>query len=147
MKIILRKNIEKLGNPGDQKEVKKGYASNYLIPNKLAYPATKQYLNIYENEKKINLKKLEKVKLEAEELKKNFENLSLNISVKTGEDEKMFGSVTSQDIIDKLKEQGINISKKQLDLEENIKKLGIYHVPVKLGPEVEAELKVWIIKE
>lgn len=147
MKIILREEVQNLGQPGDEKEVKRGYAVNYLIPNNLAYPATNQYIKIFENEKKATMKKIEKDQKEAEELKGKLENLSLNISVKTGEDEKMFGSVTSQDIIDKLNEQGIHISKKQLVLEENIKKLGIYHIPVKLAPEIESELKVWIIKE
>lgn len=147
MKVILREDIKSLGKSGEEKEVKRGFAVNYLIPLKKAYPATTQYLKIYENEKKLNEKKLEKVVKEAEELKEKLTNLSLNINVKTGEDEKMFGSVTSQDIIEKLKENGVNLSKKQIILEETIKKLGIYHVPVKLTPEIETELKVWIIKE
>ncbi|MBU1076114.1 MAG: 50S ribosomal protein L9 [Spirochaetes bacterium] len=147
MKIILREDVKNIGKSGDTKEVKRGYAVNYLLPHKLAYPATGSYLKMFENEKKVSEKHLEKEKKEAEELKAKFENLSLNISVKTGEDEKMFGSVTAGDIADKLKETGIEISKKQIALEDNIKKLGIYHVPIKIAPEVETELKVWIIKE
>ena len=144
---LAKEDIESLGKVGDIKEVKTGYGINYLVPKKLAYPATEQYLKIFENEKRKNIKKIEKEQVEAEELQDKLENLSLNINVKVGEDEKMFGSVTSQDIADKLKEQGINISKKQIILEENLKKIGIYNIPVKIKPEIEAVLKVWIIKE
>ena len=147
MKIILREDVKNLGNTGEIKEVKNGYANNYLIPRNLAYPETNQYSKIFENEKKIALKKLEKINKEAQELKEKFENLSLNINVKIGQDEKLFGSVTSQDIVEKLKEQGFNLSKKQIILEENIRKLGIYNIPIKISPEIEATLKIWIIKE
>lgn len=147
MKVILRDDIKSLGKAGDIKEVKTGYANNYLIPKHLAYPASDQYLRIFENDKKALIKKLDKEKKEAEKLKEQLENLSLNINVKVGEDEKLFGSVTAQDIADKLNEQGINLSKKQIVLEENIKKLGIYTIPVKILTDVEAKLKVWIIKE
>ncbi len=147
MKIILRKDVENLGSISEIKEVKNGYANNYLIPKNLAYPATDRYLKIFENEKKIALKKLEKMNKEAQELKEKLENLSLNINVKVGEDEKLFGSVTSQDIIEKLEEQGINLSKKQIIIKENIRKLGIYNIQIKIASEIEAALKVWIIKE
>lgn len=147
MKIILRKDVKNLGNTSEIKEVKNGYANNYLIPKNLAYPATDQYLKIFENEKKIALKRLEKMNKEAQDLKEKLENLSLNINVKVGEDEKLFGSVTSQDIVEKLEEQGINLSKKQITIKENIRKLGIYNIPIKIASEIEATLKVWIIKE
>ena len=147
MKIILKQEVKNLGNTGEIKEVKNGYANNYLIPRDMAYPATSQYLKIFETEKKIALKKLEKIDKEARELKEKLDNLSLNINVKVGEDEKLFGSVTSQDIVEKLKEQGINLSKKQIILNETIKKLGIYNIPVKISSEIQATLKIWIIKE
>jgi len=147
MKVILREDVENTGKAGEIKEVKDGYANNYLIPKNLAYPATDPYLKIYEDQKKTALKKLERINKEAEELKEKLENLSLNVNVNVGEDEKLFGSVTSQDIVEKLKEQGINLSKKQIVLEENIKELGIYNIPVKISPEIEATLKIWIIKE
>lgn len=147
MKVILREDLKNLGNAGEIKKVKDGYANNYLLPKKIAYPASDHYLKVLENEKISTMKKLEKVKKEAEEIKEKLENISLNINVKTGEDEKMFGSVTAQDIADKLQEQGINMLKKHIVLEESIKKLGIYNITVKIAPEVEAILKVWIIKE
>lgn len=147
MKIILREDIPSLGTAGTTKEVKNGFANNYLIPHRLAYPATERYLKIFENEKKAYEKKKQKLLKEAEEMKLKIEGLSVSIPVKTGEEDKLYGSVTSQDIIEKAKEQGLNLSKKQIALDENIKKLGIYHVPVKLAPEISASLKVWIIKE
>ncbi len=147
MKVILREDLKNLGDAGEIKEVKDGYANNYLLPKKIVYPASDHYLKVLENEKISTMKKLEKVKKEAEEIKEKLENISLNINVKTGEDEKMFGSVTAQDIADKLQEQGINMLKKHIVLEENINKLGIYNITVKIAPEVEAVLKVWIIKE
>lgn len=147
MKVILREDISSLGKLGAIKEVKDGYANNYLFPNKLAYPATKSFLKIFENEKRANEKRLEKMKKESEDLKTKIENLSISISVKTGEEDKLYGSVTTQDIIEKVKEQGLNLSKKQISLEEQIKKLGIYHIPIKLSHDVVASLKVWVIKE
>ncbi len=147
MKVILRKDMKNLGETGEIKNVKKGYANNYLIPQEMVYPANDHYLEVLENDKKSAKKKLDKVKKEAEEIKEKLENVSLNINVKVGEDEKLFGAVTTQDIVDKLQEQGINLSKKQIVIEENIKKLGIYNIPVKIAPEVDATLKVWIIKE
>lgn len=147
MKVILRDDVPALGPAGTIKEVKDGYASNFLLPQKLAYPATNRYLKIFENEKIANEKKKEKLKKEAEELKTKIENLSISIPVHTGEEDKLYGSVTTQDIIEKAKEQGVNLSKKQITLDDNIKKLGIYHVPVKLPSDVTASLKLWIIKE
>ncbi len=147
MKVVLREDIQSLGKMGTIKEVKNGYANNYLIPHKLAYPATEQYLKIFENEKKANEKRLLKIKKESEELKTKIENLSISITAKTGEEDKLYGSITTQDIIEKVKEQGLNLSKKQISLEEQIKKLGIYHIPVKLSSDVSASLKVWVIKE
>ena len=147
MKVVLRKDYPSLGKSGEIKNVKDGYAQNFLIPKMVAYPATESYLKIFENEKISNEKRSERIKKESEDLKVKIEGLSLNISVKTGEEDRLFGSVTAQDIIEKMKENGINLSKKQLVLEENIKKLGIYHIPVKIAPDIEAQVKVWIIKE
>lgn len=147
MKVILRGVVDNLGEAGEIKEVKKGFAINYLIPNKFAYPATDQNMKRFENEKKSIQKKAAKELQDASQIKEKIEQLSLNIQVKVGEDEKLFGSVTSQDIVDKLKDQGIIITKKDIVLEENIKALGIYNVPVKVAAGVDATLKVWIIKE
>ncbi len=147
MRVILRVDVDKLGKAGEIKDVKDGYALNYLIPKKIAYPATAQNLKKIEEEKKQKLNKEEKLRSKMEELKQKIESISCTISVKAGEDEKLFGSVTSQHITEKLHTFGINLDKRQIEIEEPIKKLGVYHIPIKLHPEVKAELKVWVIKE
>ncbi len=147
MKVILREDIKGLGKTGEIKEVKKGYANNFLLPKKLVYPYRAQYIKLIETEKISKQRQAEKKQKALETLKEKLSEVSCTISMKVGEDEKLFGSVTSQNIVDTLKEQGINIDKKQIILEEPIKKLGVYHVTVKLSPEISTELKVWIIKE
>ncbi len=147
MKVILREDVKGLGKAGEIKDVKKGYANNYLLPRKLVYPYKEQYLKLIETEKIAKQKQAEKLKKELESLKEKLSTISCTIAMKAGEDDKLFGSVTSQNIVEKLKEEGINIDKKQIVLEEPLKKLGVYHVPVKLAPEISTELKVWIIKE
>ncbi len=147
MKIILRQDFEKLGKFGDIVEVKPGYARNYLIPKNIAYPAKPNFIKIVEEEKKHKQFKLLKARKQAEELAKKLESVSVTISVSVGEEDKMFGSVTSQDIAKALEEQGIEIDRRKIVLEEPIKELGIYSVPIKLHPEVEAKIKVWVVKE
>ncbi len=147
MKIILRQDYERLGKFGDIVEVKDGYARNYLIPKNIAYPAKPNFIKVIEEEKKHKQFKLLKAKRQAEELAKKLESVSITISVSVGEEDKMFGSVTSQDIGKALEEQGIEIDRRKIVLEEPIKELGIYSVPIKLHPEVEAKIKVWVVKE
>lgn len=147
MKVILRADIDKLGKEGEIKEVKDGYAINYLIPQKLAYPADKKNLRRLEEEKKARAKKEEKIRKQMEELKQKIESLSCNISVKAGEGDKLYGAVTSQHIVENLHKYGINLDRHQIELEEPIKRLGVYRVPVKLNPEIKATLKVWVVKE
>ena len=147
MKIILRQDFEKLGKAGDIVDVKPGYARNYLIPQQIAYPATPSYLKILEEEKKQKQQKLQKAKKQAEHLAEKLETVSITIPVTVGEENKLFGSVTTQNIADALKEQGFEIDRKKIILEEPIKELGIYSVPIKLHPEVVAKIKVWVVKE
>ncbi len=147
MKIILREDYENLGSAGEIVQVKPGYARNYLIPKKIAYPASPNYLKILEEEKKQKQQRSLKEKKVAEELAKKFENASVTISVSVGEEDKMFGSVTSQDIAASLKEQGFEIDRRKIQLEEPIKELGIYSVPIKLHTDVVAQIKVWVVKE
>ncbi len=147
MKIILRQDYERLGKFGDIVEVKDGYARNYLIPKNIAYPAKPNFIKVIEEEKKHKQFKLLKAKRQAEELAKKLESVSITISVSVGEEDKMFGSVTSQDIGKALEEQGIEIDRRKIVLEDPIKELGIYSVPIKLHPEVEAKIKVWVVKE
>ena len=147
MKVILRKNYDQLGNIGDLVDVKDGYARNFLIPRQIAYIATKGNIRALEEEKqqlaKKEVKDLEKAKTVAAEL----ENVSITIPVKVGEEDKIFGSVTSQMISDALKDKNYDIDKRKIDLEEPIKALGIYSVNIKLHNEVNAIVKTWVVRE
>jgi len=147
MKIILRENVENLGKMGEEYTVKDGYARNFLIPQGLAFPATTAYRNVVNSELKHKMALYEKEKQKAELLSKEMENVTVSIEVTVGEDDRMFGSVTSSNIAEKLAEAGYNIDKKKIKLDEPIKALGIYHVPVKLHMEVVVDVKVWVVKE
>lgn len=147
MKVILKEDVEKLGKFGDIINVSDGYARNYLIPKNHAWPYDKKYLKVIDSlRSKIETQK-SKEKAEALEKAKKIEETSVTIQVEVGQDEKLFGSVTNIDIAEKLKESGIDIDKKDIQIEEPIKKLGVFKVGIKLHPEVEASCKVWIVKE
>jgi large subunit ribosomal protein L9 len=147
MKVILRKEHDKLGQIGTIADVKDGYARNYLIPRGIAYPATGGSMRALEEEKKQAERRSNKEVKESEKLAANLDKVSLTIKMKVGEDEKLFGSVTSQMISDALKEQGFTIDKRAIDLEEPIKALGIYTVNVKLHQSVIGKVKVWVVSE
>ncbi len=147
MKIILRQDFDKLGHIGDVRDVKDGYARNFLIPRKIAYEATPSAIKILEQEKMMATKRMEKEKRSAETLAQQLEKVSITIKMKVGEDEKLFGSVTSQMIADGLKEKGIELDKRMIVLEDSIKSLGIYDVPVKLQGGVSGTVKVWVVRE
>lgn len=144
MKIILLKEVEGLGNAGDVVEVKDGYARNFLLPKGVAIKGTKENLANWE-EDQARLKEEEAIARErAEELKKEIEALTIEIEAKTGASGKLFGSITNQEIANELSERGINIEKKKIELEENIKETGEHIVPVRVYPELVADLKVVI---
>jgi large subunit ribosomal protein L9 len=147
MKIILRENIETLGTMGEELTVKDGYARNFLIPKELAYPATKKFLSVIKGEVKQKQVVYEKEKQKAEVLAKEMENVAVTITVTVGEEDKMFGSVTTANIAEKLHEAGYDIDRKRIVLNEPIKALGVYHVSVKLHQEVKLDIKVWVVKE
>jgi len=147
MKILLRQDFETLGEAGDVVRVKNGYARNFLIPKGIALAATPANTKRFENEKKQMNWRKEQEKRKSEELAKVLENVSCTITVQVGEEDKLFGSVTSQNIAESLEAQGHAIDKRKIVLEEPIKSLGIYSVPIKLHPEVEAKVKVWVVKE
>ena len=147
MEVILRQAVESVGKPGDVVEVKSGYARNYLLPRGLAFLATEG------NKKRIAM---EKARLEAAEnerigaaqtIANRLEQVSLTFSARVGEEEKLFGSVTAADIAQQLHSQGFDIEKRQIDLHEPIKSLGVYKVPIKLHAEVKPEIRVWVIKQ
>ena len=147
MKLILTKNIEKLGKIGDTIEVKDGYARNYLLPRALALKATSANLKIIEKTKQRQQVKLGKIKQQAQEMAKRLASVSCTITMPAGEDDKLFGAVTAQDIVEALKQEGITIDKKNIALNQPMHRLGIYNVEVRLHPEVSQELKVWVIKK
>jgi large subunit ribosomal protein L9 len=147
MKIILNEDIEHLGRLGDIVEVKAGYARNYLFPKGLALQPTRHNMEIMKHKKIKAQKKLELEKLSAMEQKQKFEELTLTIVKKAGERETLFGSVTTMEIQQKLEELGTQIDRKKLHLDEPIKKLGHHVCKVKLIEDVEAELKIEVVKE
>jgi large subunit ribosomal protein L9 len=147
MKIILRQNYTNLGTIGDVVDVKDGYARNFLIPRNIAFRATQGNLKALEEEKKAFSRKEEKAAKDAEKLSAQLASVSITITMKVGEDDKLFGSVTSQMIADSLTEKGYTIDKRIIELEEPIKTLGIFEVPVKLHSKVTAKVKVWVVRE
>ena len=146
MEVILREAVENLGHAGDLVTVSPGYGRNYLIPRGKALLATDA------NKKRIAA---EKAKLEAaeaariaaaQEVAKQFADLSITFAARVGDEGKLFGSVTAGDIAEQLKAQGIQVEKRQIDLHEPIKALGVYKVGIKLHADVKPEVKVWVIK-
>jgi large subunit ribosomal protein L9 len=147
MKVILKEDIHDLGQAGTIIEVKSGYGRNYLFPRNLAIPATKANVRaINEIEKQTKIRE-RKRRNEAEKLKDNLEKMSLTIEVLVGEEDKIFGSVTSQNVVELMAEQGVNIDKRNVQLDEPIKSLGVYTVPVKIEKDVVANVKVWVIRK
>jgi len=147
MKVILRQDYETLGKIGDIIDVKNGFGLNFLIPRKIAYTALKGNIASLEEEKKSITKKSEHEIKAAESLASELEKVSVNIPVQVGEEDKIFGTVTSQMISDSLKEKGFEIDKRKIEIPEAIKSLGIYSVSVKLHTNVEAKIKVWVVRE
>jgi len=147
MKIILKEDLESLGKCGEVIQVKDGYARNYLFPKNLAIPATKGNLCSIEEITRQKKFRDEKKKKGEEKLKSDLEKISITAEVKVGEEDRVFGSVTSQDIALLLKEQGFEIDKRRIDLEEPIRALGVYTVPVKIHGDIVANLKIWVVKK
>ncbi len=147
MKVILTQDVPGIGAIGDLISIKDGFGRNYLIPQRKAIQATSQNMIILEHEKRQIKDKLNKAKREAEKLAARIEAVSCTIAKAAGEEDKLFGSVTSMDIEASLKLEGIEIDRKKILLPEPIKALGIYTIPIKLHPEVTAKLKFWVVKE
>jgi large subunit ribosomal protein L9 len=147
MEIILVREVEGLGAVGDVVKVKDGYARNFLIPKGLAKTATKANMNAIEEEKKRLRRLEEKKKEEFLQLAEKINNASCTISMRAGEEDKLFGTVTNEAIARACAADGIHIDRHTIQLEEPIKKLGVYQVLVKIHPEVTATLKVWVVKE
>ncbi len=147
MKVILKQEVDNLGRFGDQVKVAPGYARNYLIPQGLAVAASAGNLKQLEAERAAYLKKAQVGREKAERLKGEIEALSLAFARKTGEEDRLFGSVTAHDIETELKKKGFELEKKAILLHEHLKTLGQFTVSLKLHPDVSADLKVEITKE
>ncbi len=147
MKIILKEDFESLGKVGEVVEVKAGFARNFLIPKQVALQATPQNLRVIEQEKARNKIKLSKDKRDAEVLAEQLKEVSLTANVQVGEEDKIFGAVTSQNISELLSSKGFEIDKRKIQLEDPLKALGVFEVAIKLHTEVEAKIKVWVVKE
>ena len=155
MEIILRQAVENLGKPGDVVKVKSGYARNYLLPHGFAYEATPGNLKRIQQERdRLDAAENERLKLAALGARvddpiaaKQLEEVQLTFSARVGEEGKLFGSVTAADIAQQLEAQGFRLEKRQIDLHEPIKALGVYRVPIRLHADVKPEVRVWVIKQ
>jgi large subunit ribosomal protein L9 len=147
MDVILREDVEKLGTRGQLVKVAPGYARNFLLPNKMAVAATESNKKIVEQERQAHLRREAKVEGEAKDLGQMLGAVSITIRQKAGENDQLFGSVTSKDIAEALEAQGYTIERRKIALEEPIKSLGEFKVPVRLHREVTAEITVHVVKE
>jgi len=147
MKIILKEDIKKLGKMGQIVDVADGYARNYLVPKGLAVEANTKNIRSMGHAKKIIQEKSKKLKDSAQDLASRISSITLTLKAKAGEEEKLFGSVTTMDIAEALLNEGIEIDKKKISLEEPIKRLGSYSVQIKIHPDVSVPLNIQVIQE
>ena len=147
MKVILRENVENLGKTGDVVKVSDGFARNYLLPRNMVILADETNVKEMEHHKKSLAKKRDKENTEAKEVAKKIEQFSCTIGRKVGENEKLFGSVTTSDIAEALAKGGYKVERRSIQLSEPIKQLGVVTVPVRLTADVTAQVKVWVVQE
>lgn len=147
LQVILQSDVPNLGASGDLVKVRPGFARNYLVPRNLAVPATTAQVNRLNHEKAVALARAEKNKKEAQALAEKIGALKVTIARPVGEDGKLFGSVTSKEIEGEVKKAGIAIDRKKMQLDEPLKALGLFEVPVKLFADVTATLKVEVVKK
>ena len=147
MKLILLQDVENLGEAGEVVTVKDGYGRNYLIPKKLARIATPSSIKAWQEERRQASRKLMKVQTDAEALAKQMEKIEVVISAKVGEENRIFGTVTSQQIAEHLEGHGIQVDRRKISLNEDIRMVGVYTASVKLHPEVTAQVKIRVEPE
>lgn len=147
MEVILREDIEKLGTRGQVVNVSPGYARNYLLPKRLAVPATEANKKIIEQERQAHLRREAKLLSDAQELAKMMTGLTVTIAQKAGEHDQLFGSVTAKDIAELLEKANFSIDRKKIVLDEPIKQLGEHKVPIRLHRDVTVEITVNVVKE
>lgn len=146
MEVILREDVKDLGRAGQIVKVKPGYGRNYLLPQGLAYAATAGNKKRVEAEARARGERLAAQKSTAAERAAGLEALELTFQANVGEADKLFGSITAADIAAKLKEAGFTVDKRDIELAEPLKMIGVFKVPVRLHPEVRPEIKVWVVK-
>ncbi|MBE0426063.1 MAG: 50S ribosomal protein L9 [Nitrospirae bacterium] len=147
MKVILKEDVKKLGNMGQVVDVSDGYARNYLVPRGLAVEASTKNIKSLEHEKRMIIEKAKKIRNSAQELADRISQMNLVIKAKAGEEGKLFGSVTSMDISELLKKEGIEVDKKKIFIDEQIKRLGTYSVNIKFHPGVSTQLNIQVVEE
>ena len=147
MRILLREQVENLGNPGDVVNVKSGYARNYLLPYNLAVEVTDENVRRIQKEQEERRKEMEKMQLELADLKEKLEQTSCTVIAQATEEGRLYGSVTPAMVSEALAKKGMDIAEKSIIIEEAIKELGIYEIKVQLAPEIEAITKLWVVEE
>ena len=147
MKVILLKDIETLGSAGEVVDVKNGYGRNFLIPRNEALVASAANMAQFESRRKQQETLAERDRRAAEALAKKLETESITAQVKVGEEDRLFGSVTAQNIAELLDEKGYEVDRRAIHLEDPIRELGVYNIEVRLHPEVTAAIKLWVVKE
>ncbi len=146
MELLLVKDVEKVGAEGTIVHVKPGFARNYLLPFGLAVPATPEQMKVAEASKQQRARKAQRAQAGALAVKQQVEGRSVTLKLTLGEGDKPFGSVTAHDIVEALAREGIQVEKRAVQLEQPIKALGIYPIPIRLHPDVTATLKLWVVK-
>jgi large subunit ribosomal protein L9 len=147
MKVVLKDDVKNIGKMGQIIDVADGYARNYLVPKGLAIEANTKNIKSLEHQKRIIQDNAKKIKVSAQDLSNKISAITLVIKAKSGDEGKLFGSVTTMDIAELLQKEGIEIDKKKISLDEPIKRLGAYAVNVKIHPEISTQLNVQVVEE
>ena len=147
MKIILTADVDTLGNAGDVVEVKDGYARNFLLPRSVALIANDRNMAVYEKVRQQREARASRAMRDAETLAEALKEVSCNVAVRAGEEDRIFGSVTTQQIAGALGDLGFDIDRRDIELEEPIRALGVYDVPIRLYAGLTVSVKVWVVRE
>jgi len=146
MEVILREDVQDLGRTGDVVNVSRGFARNYLIPQNLAIQATRRNLKQLDHQKRVITKRAERQRKVAASLVERMEGLSVTVTKPVGENDRLYGSVTPKDVVQGLVDEGVtDVSRKQVQLNDPIRQLGIYTVPIRLDAENNVDIKVWVV--
>jgi large subunit ribosomal protein L9 len=145
--VILRADVENLGSAGEVVHVRPGFARNYLIPQGLALEATEGNRRMFEEERRQSGRTVEREKAHAEDMASELEGVSLTFTMRAGEEGRLFGSVTNADISEALEKDGLQVDRRDIVLEEPIKELGVYRVPIRLHADVEPVIRVWVVAQ